>query len=169
MEASALAIIGTVATVASVAIGTYAAVAQQKSASDAAALESQMREQEATSARQSAAFEETQFRRRAALLLGKETAIGAASGVDITSGSPLFSELDNVRQAEIEALNIRRTGELTATSREFEARMARYKGSVASSQIPGTILGGLASGAGAGLSSWSKYNKNVSTAAQGNG
>jgi hypothetical protein len=163
-----LGIIGAIAAVASTAVGTYAAVSAQSNVADAAKIEAQQRQQEADSVRQSAAYEETQFRRRAALLLGKQEAIFGASGVDPGSGSPLFMELDSVRQAEIEALNIRRTGALTASSREFEARLAGFKSDTFRSQIPGTILGGLASGVGSGLSSWSRYSRNINAVAGGN-
>lgn len=101
---------------------------------------------EASSIQEAAASEETQFRRRAAQLLAKGRAIGAASGVDISTGSPLLLELDNARQAELEALNIRRTGQVGAAGRLFEADLARRS-------IFGTVLGGAAR-TGSILSEW---------------
>lgn len=108
---------------------------------------------EARSIEEQAAFQEQQSRRQSALAIGKQVATGAASGVDITSGSPLFMELDNVRQAELEALNIRHQGALGAASKRFEGRMAR-------AQKAGIILGGVSKlatmgalyGAGKGIS-----------------
>jgi hypothetical protein len=76
------------------------------------------------------------------MLIGKQIAVGAASGVDITSGSPLFMELDSVKQAELEALNIRHQGALGSASKKFEARMAKAR-------IPGIIMGGVAQAGGA--------------------
>lgn len=96
---------------------------------------------EAKSIEEQAAFTERQSRRQSALAIGKQVATGAASGVDITSGSPLFMELDSVRQAELEALNIRHQGALGAASKRFEARMAK-------AQIPGIIIGGISKAAG---------------------
>lgn len=98
---------------------------------------------EAKSIVEQAAFQEQQSRRQSALAIGKQVATGAASGVDITSGSPLFMELDSIRQAELDALNIRHQGALGAASKKFEARMAKAR-------IPGIIMGGIA-GAGGGL------------------
>lgn len=98
---------------------------------------------EAKSIRQQSAFEEQQYRRTARMAIGQQVATGAASGVDITSGSPLFMELDSIRQAELEALNIRQQGKYGAASKRFEARMAK-------SRIPGIIMGG-AAGVGQGL------------------
>jgi hypothetical protein len=103
-------------------------------------------EAEAASIREAAAFEETSFRRRAAQVMAKGRAIGAASGVDISTGSPLLLELDNARQAELEALNIRRTGQVGAAGKQFEAKLAK-------AAIPGIILGGVAQ-SGSVLSNW---------------
>lgn len=96
---------------------------------------------EAKSIEAQTAFQEQQSRRQSRMAIGKMVAIGAASGVDITSGSPLFMELDSVRQAELDALNIRHQGALGAASKRFEARMAKAR-------IPGIILGGVANTAG---------------------
>lgn len=101
---------------------------------------------EARSLRESAALEEGQFRKRAAQLLAKQRAIGAASGVDISSGSPLMIMLDSAREAELEALSIRRSGEIGAEGKKFESRLARGK-------IPGQAGAGIAK-TGSILSEW---------------
>ena len=98
--------------------------------------------QEAKSIEEAAAFQEQQSRRQSRMMIGKQVAIGAASGVDITSGSPLFMELDSVRQAELEALNIRHQGALGSASRKYEGKMAKAR-------IPGIIIGGVAQAGGA--------------------
>lgn len=90
---------------------------------------------EAKSIERQAAFTELQSRRQSAMAIGKMVATGAASGVDITSGSPLFMELDSVRQAELEALNIRHQGAQGAAAKRFEARMAK-------ASRTGIIIGG---------------------------
>lgn len=84
-----------------------------------------------------ARLEEQQQRRRAAIAMGKANALGAASGLDLSSGSTLLMELDRAKQSEIEALSIRRTGDIAATTKRFESRMVRRS-------IPWTILGGAA-------------------------
>lgn len=111
---------------------------------------------EAQSIRQAAEFEERQFRRRASLLMGKQTAIAAASGLDITSGSPLLMELDSIREAELEALNIRRTGRMGESAKLFEARLARRS-------IPFTIVGGATRFGSSLLGSWSTSGSTAST------
>lgn len=94
---------------------------------------------EARSIEAQAAFDETQQRRRNRLLLGQANAQAASSGIDISSGSPLLLELDRVKQAEIEALSIRRHGSIQAEGRRYGARLARRS-------IPWTILGGMLQG-----------------------
>ena len=94
-------------------------------------------------------FDETQQRRRNRLLLGEANAQAAASGLGISSGSPLLLELDRVKQAEIEALSIRQAGNMKADSLRYGARLARRS-------IPYTILGGMLQGGSAGLGALKK-------------
>lgn len=148
-------IIGIVGT----AISTYAAYSQAEAQQKAAKQEAQFREQEAESARQSAAYDERQYRRRATLLLGKQNAILGASGMDISSGSPLLLELDSVRQAELEALNIRQRGASAGYGREQEARLARMRAAYAGNQKGYAIAGGVTSASSSILGGWAKYNK----------
>jgi len=82
-------------------------------------------------------FDVMQQRRKASLYMGEATATAAASGVAITSGSPLLHELDRVKQTEIEAQNIRAQGVNAAASTRFGSRIER-------GQIPFQILGGVA-------------------------
>lgn len=124
---------------ASLILGGIGTVGQTLSSIQAARGQARAADLEAESATQAAAFEETQFRRRAALAIAKGQAVGAAAGLDLTSGSPLLLDLENARQAELEALNIRRTGHVAASAKRFEAKLAR-------NAIPGLVLGGLAKG-----------------------
>jgi len=125
-----MAAVAGVLALAGVAGSTYAGVQSAKMQAKAA-------EREAESAQQAAAFEEQQYRRKAAIARGKGEATAAASGLDISTGSPLLLDLENARQTELEALNIRRGGQFAAESKRYEATLAR-------STIPGTIFGGIA-------------------------
>ena len=98
-------------------------------------------EQEAISTEQAAFVQERQSRRETSLLKGKANAITAASGLSLRSGSPLLMELDRAKQSEIEALNIRRSGQMQAASKRFEGRLQRRA-------IPFDILGGFLSAGG---------------------
>ena len=156
------AIAGLVVAVIGAGISTYAAYSQAQQQQQAAKSESAFRMQEAESARQSAAYEERQYRRRIALLLGKQEAIAGASGTDPTSGSPLLMELDNVKQGELEALNIRRTGQVAASAREYEARLARQRASFAGQQKGYAIAGGILQASKSILGGWS-YDSDSAT------
>lgn len=98
-------------------------------------------EQEAISAEQAAFVQERQSRRDTSFLKGKANAITAASGLSLRSGSPLLMELDRAKQSEIEALSIRRSGQMQAASKRYEGRLQRRA-------IPFDILGGFLSAGG---------------------
>lgn len=126
---------------------TMANIQAARSRAAVANIEAQGAERAAQSEREAAKFKERQFRREASLAQGKARAIAAASGIDVSSGSALFLELDNARQAEIEALNIRRTGRVRAQDRRFQARSKRFEAQLEEASIPGSIFGGVAQGA----------------------
>lgn len=130
--AQALPVIAIAATVAGATIGTTSQV-------KAAKQRAQLSELEATNIRQSADFQERQFRRDVRFALGRQRAITAAAGVDPGSGSPMLLAIDSAKQAEIEALNIRRTGQRGAAAKLFQARLERKA-------IPGIIAGGIFQG-----------------------
>ena len=96
-------------------VGSLQTVAEQR----------KMLKSEALSVEQQAAFDETQTRRQNKLFLGEANAVGAASGVDISSGSPLLHELDRIKQTEMEALNIRRAGENRVNSINFQRKLLK--------------------------------------------
>lgn len=75
-------------------------------------------------------------RRQNEELLSKQRALGAASGVDITSGSPLETALKAAYEGEMNAQKIQYQGDLRKQSKKFEAR--QYQNS-----IYGTAVGGL--------------------------
>jgi hypothetical protein len=147
----ALGIASVVVALIGVGLSTYAASEQAAAQRRAAKREEKFREQEAESIRQAAEYEERQFRRRVGLLIGKQHAELAALGIDPASGSPLILALDTARQAELEALNVRRSGAQAASAREFEASLAgerrralRYAGTYAAAggaaEAGGSIL-----------------------------
>lgn len=96
-------------------------------------------EYEARTIEEQAKFDETQNRRQHRIAQGQANAMAAASGLDISSGSPLLLELDRARQAELDAQSIRRQGAVNAESRRYGARLAKQS-------IPWSILGGAARG-----------------------
>lgn len=86
-----------------------------------AAITDQQAQSERTAARQS----EEDFRRENALLMGRRRAALGASGVDISTGSPLLTAEDFASEAELGALRIRAGGEATATRLQQQAGLQR--------------------------------------------
>lgn len=117
----------------------------------AADISAKSQQAEARSIEEQAAFDERQQRRQARLMQGQANAIGAASGIDISSGSSLLMELDRAKQSEIEAQGIRRSGKIGADAKRYGARLARR--SVATTAVgkafkAGSMLSGMMSGGG---------------------
>lgn len=120
----------------------------------AADISAKSQQAEARSIEEQAAFDERQQRRQARLLQGQANAIGAASGIDISSGSSLLMELDRAKQSEIEAQVIRRSGNIAAQGKRYGARLARRsipftvagKAFKAGSMLSGMMAGGGGSG-----------------------
>src|ERR1043166_6213583 len=100
-------------------------IAGKVSAGNQAAAQAKVLEQQAKAA------EQRQIQRDQALL-SRQHAVGAASALSASSGSPLAANIDTARDLEINAASARRTGDLQAWSRRMEAQ--GY-----SSQIPGLV------------------------------
>ena len=138
-------------------VGTWQAVeARQRAADEADAMQEQ-KKNEAQAARDAAAFEEQQHRRRMSILLGKQTAITAASGTSVLSRSAIDAEIDLTTQAELEALNIRQRGKIESQTRDFEARLAKYRADTQRGQIGYDIAGGVLTAASGATSSYGTY------------
>jgi hypothetical protein len=114
----AIAAVGPVMKVAGVGLDTYSNVM----ASDVQAKSEQA---QARSIEQDTAFQIQQQQRDTKIQAGTNNATMAASGLDITRGSPLFQQLDLAKQSEIEKQSIQRSGTIAANNLRFDARMTR--------------------------------------------
>jgi len=162
------------AAAAGMGLGVLGAVGGASAKAMAADVDAKQLDARARSIEQQAAFDETQQRRQNKLFLGEQNATAAASGVAITSGSPLLHELDRVKQTEIQAQNIRISGQNAAAATRFQSRIVRR-------EIPWDILGGVAGagksilssyageggGGGSGFGNTSAYSNAVAYQAQG--
>lgn len=90
-----------------------------------------------------AAFDERQQRRVGQFFMGERIASAAASGVDVSQGSPLFAALDQAKQNELQALSIRRAGKVRYNRLKFDSLMKK-------SEIEGDIISGIFGGANQG-------------------
>lgn len=171
---SAAAWVGISAAVAAAGVGVslYAASAQADAQQQTLKFQQKAREQEAESARQSAQFEEHQFRRRLSILTGKQDAIVAATGLDPSSGTLFLMALDTAKQGEMEALNIRRTGAISAAGSDLEARLTRLKlgqvGQAGTYNMIGTSLSGASSVLGTWASSQGVNRRSTKASGYGN-
>lgn len=161
--AAIAAVVGAAAAVAGTAVATVSAVQQAKNNAAIAESQAEIVDLEAENQKAAAEYEERQFRRRAAVLMGKQSAVYAASGVDPSSGSPLLMTLDMVRQAEIEAQNIKRTGQVGAGASSFGASLQRYLAGRYRSDIPLIAAGGGISAIGQGTSALSSWMRPTGT------
>lgn len=135
-------------------VSTYYAVKSSEDQAAAANAVAKQKKQEQEAAAETAAFNERQQRRRMSLLIGKENAILAASGSVPDIGTPDVLSNDIVRQAELEALALRRGGQLQAQGFAFESNIAKYQRDVAKSNVPLQITSGVLSAASSGVSAY---------------
>jgi hypothetical protein len=123
-------VIMAVAAAASAVISAAGAVQQGKAARKAADYQAALAENSALAAGQQADMEERQQREKALRLLSNQRARAAKGGVLADQGSPLFTNLDTGEQAEIEALNIRRSGAIRSDGYRSQAALGRFRGEV---------------------------------------
>jgi len=141
--------------VAGTAVSVYSAVQAQQAQADQERALAKQKQVEKANIQSSAVFEQAQSARKAALLLGEEQAIFASGGAETTSGTPLITELDIVRQAGLENQNIKRQAILSGSALEFESNVARYRASLAEGAIGTTIAGGVLQATTTGFSTYS--------------
>lgn len=152
------AIAGVIIAVISAALSTFMAVRNSQQQAKLAKAVQEQKDEEAAAAQSQAAFDEKQQRRRNALLIAKQNAIFAASGVDTTEGTPLFTAIDSAQQAELDALNIRTQGQRQTAGLRFESSIAKFRRHQALSGIPFEIAGGVLSAASAATSAYGSYS-----------
>jgi hypothetical protein len=156
--AVAIAVAGVVIAVAGAGVATYSAVQQAETQKKLAKSEKKQREIEADAVRESAKFEERQARRRLMLVRGENQAAFAAAGFETTSGTPLVQDIDLVTQGELDALNIRRAGEMSATTSIYESNVAGFRAQAAERSIPLSIAGGVLSAGSGAVSAYQQTN-----------
>lgn len=115
-----LAVTGTVLAATGTAIGAASAHQNAQYQASMAQSNALAAQREADYARQQAAYNENLQREQAAKVRGAQRAAIGASGLDF-SGSPLDLLEETAFQSEIEAQQIRRQGEFSAASSEFDA------------------------------------------------
>ena len=135
-----MAYVAAIAAVAGAAVAAYGAVRQGKAAKEAAKYNSNIAELDAAAAKKKAEYDAetsaTQFKE----LMGKQRALYAKAGVDISSGSPLLTMSFQAEQAEKDKQAILYQGKTAEQSSLTRASLFRDSGS--DSQTAGYISGG---------------------------
>ena len=144
-------------------VAAVAAVSQAQSARSAAKHNAAIAERNALLSRRQAAMNEAAQRKDAYRAMGRIRAGYSAAGVTL-EGTPLDVLEDSAAEAELDALNIRYKGELSAIGYQGEAGLQRMRAKSALST--GVFNAGTALLAGAGGYYSNTYGRPTSTASQ---
>ncbi|WP_310644967.1 hypothetical protein [Burkholderia cenocepacia] len=154
-------------TIGSAAISTVGAISggMAKSAQanqQAAALDrnAALSDQQATQVYAQNVNRETAQRAQAGQQLGEQRAAVAESGFDPNAGSALDTQVQSVRNAELDALQTRYQGILQGQSLEDQARQDRYAARTARASANNSLVAGGISAAASLLGGVAQYGKN---------
>jgi hypothetical protein len=141
-----LGIIGATTAAAGTAVSAVGQVKAGNAAKNVGEYNASVDEQNAQNSLADATTSEAQQRVRDSHVIAAGRAIAGASGVDVNSGSPLDVQAENQKQAEMNALNIRRSGQTRAQAFIADAQSQRMQGKNAQAAsmygAAGTILTG---------------------------
>ncbi len=160
------------ATAASTAMSAYGAYSQGQAQSRQMKAQAQIQENnqkyaewKAQDALKRASLEEDAYRQKVRGLIGRQTAVQAASGLETAYGSAVETRLDTAAQGELDALTIRNNGEREAWGYRVEAQnlgdqaaLSRANASSASSSGKFGAFTSLIGGAGSFASRWYQFD-----------
>lgn len=114
--------------VAGAGLEAFSQVTQGIAAKRAGKFQQQIERQNAAFELEKAHADELRSRRNSERVLSLQIATMAKSGFDITLGSPLLLFHDSVKEAELDALNIRASGQVRARDAKLRGTKARFEG-----------------------------------------
>jgi len=129
-----------VAAVAGAAVSAYGAIRQGQQAKEASEYNAKQSELAAAQAKEKAAYDAETSSMQFQELMGKQKALYAKAGVDLSSGSPLLTMSFQAEQAERDKQAILYSGKTASDSAITRASLFRNSGS--DSQTAGYISGG---------------------------
>ena len=130
---------------------------QQEAAANAAQYNADVSRNQAATAYALGVQREQAVRDRSAQQLGAQRAAVAESGFNPNAGSALDTQLQSVRNAELDALQTRYQGILQGSQYEQQAAIYQYQANAARKAARGAKIGAYLSLAGQALSSYSSY------------
>jgi hypothetical protein len=107
-------------------ISAYGQIQSSKVESAAYKYNASINDANAIQARRKADYEEEQSRKRLHTLMGKQQALYAKAGVDLSSGSPLLVLAETAASGEEEAQNIRQVGDVNVAEQKNQATLNRF-------------------------------------------
>lgn len=148
MAPAAVAAVAMVAAAAGSMVAAYASIESGQAQKKAANYNAALQERQAENEKAAAAIQEENFRKQTAARMATLRTGYAASGVEISEGTPLLVAMESQANAEKDALRIRWGGETQADAFLGAATLSRAQGSQA--QTAGYLGAGasLLSGAG---------------------
>lgn len=135
-----MAAFSTVAMLIAGGLGAAGSIGQGRSAKAQADFQARVNDQQALREKQVSAEEEKDFRRVQSSNFAERRAAMGASGIDLSSGSPLLASEEFAAEAELQARRIRAGGEVKSLRSEQEAGLLRMAGK--SAQRQGVVRGG---------------------------
>lgn len=128
------------------AIAAYAQYKQSEHEADMMEAQADYQDWEASLAESQSIRDADRHRKNVRRLIGRQTAKLAASGVDISSGSPLTLMAETAYEGEMDAQDILYQGKISKTAKEYGAKLSRFRAS--GTRIAGrwAAMGTLASG-----------------------
>lgn len=134
-----------------------AQAASQQSAANAADYNAEVARQKASVAFQQGNANEEAQRRQAAMVMGKQAAATAQSGVDLSSGSALDLYKQSATNAELDALNIRYGAQLQAQGFQQQGTLDTLSAQQSRSNASSAMTAGYLNAGAAALSSYGSY------------
>jgi hypothetical protein len=164
-----LAIIGAAAAVAGAGVSAYASYEQGQAQRKAYKYNAAVTRNQAEIAQQQAAHAARQQRERDRRIQARARAIQGISGVEVGEGSSLLVDIDNARQAELNAQAAKYEAEARRRNMLAGAELGEYQGGVAAQQA--TIGAGatLLSGLGSAASGYGSFRQRQKLAGMGGG
>ena len=123
----------TIAYIAIAAVSAYSTYSQGQAGKKQASANAAIAEADADAAKKKAAYDEQMHRERVKRILSSQRAAIGKAGISL-EGSPLLAIEETERQGELDALAIRRGGDVQAARFRSEAVLSRMKGRAAAKE-----------------------------------
>lgn len=149
----AVQLVGVAITIAGTVASSVAAQQQAKNAQKAARYNAEVRNQQAETVLEQGRLAASERRRQVRVVLGKQRASLAASGVALSEGNALDIQLQTLQFGALDAATIEHNAALRANALRNSAEIELFKGDAAHATATGQAIATGISGAGSAVSS----------------